>query len=175
VAFERMLVFCAITFAVVALAPVILVVGEPVRRYYVRRLARPAAWRGLARLVIANPVLIALTAPGRWTLDQVGAGNSGGSGPSRSERPGRKRGPGDGPLPPETGVREPRSPRPGTPAGAIALAEPRHQHQVIRIRKAMPPALSEPVERTGSRPGQLVKVLLRRIGRPLAQLRRLRA
>jgi len=37
----RVLVFCAVTLVVIALAPVILLVGEPLRRYYLRRLSRP--------------------------------------------------------------------------------------------------------------------------------------
>jgi len=109
------LVFFAVTLAVIAVAPVIMLVGEPLRRYYLRRLSRPplpmrsagvlsrfglqrgvprrtarrgrldtgqaraglgdgrlsdrssAGWRGrsLARVIIAKPVLIALTAPWR--------------------------------------------------------------------------------------------------------------
>ena len=75
----HVLVFCAVTLAVIALAPVIVLVGEPLRRYCLRRLGRQpwrlrAGWRGhvLARAVVANPILITLTAPGRWAIDQVG-------------------------------------------------------------------------------------------------------
>ena len=128
--------WCVVTLAVIVLAPVILLVGEPLRRYYVRsslrRLDRQrcgVGWRsgGLARVVIANPVLIALTAPGRWAIDQVGRLSSGSSS--------------GGDSPPSAGVREPRRPKPNTPAGAVALAEPIQRHRIIRIRKALPPAL----------------------------------
>jgi len=37
----RVLLFCAVTLAVIALAPVIVLVGEPLRRFYERRLSRP--------------------------------------------------------------------------------------------------------------------------------------
>jgi len=156
----RVLVFCTVTLAVIAVAPVIVLVGEPLRRYYLRRLSPPplpmrpagalsrfglrrgvlrrtarrgrpvtgqarvglgdgrlpprssAGWRrrSLAR-VIANPVLIALTAPERWAIDQVGGLSSGGRGFGRFGRRG-------GNWPPPAGVREPRRPKPTAPAGA---------------------------------------------------------
>ena len=87
----------AITLAmwpvIIALSPVILLVGEPMNRYVMRRL-RGAPIAGVAvvrtgnqsarvvtpvRLtlasslpltVISNPMWIALTAPGRWVADQ---------------------------------------------------------------------------------------------------------
>ena len=129
----RTLVFCAVTLAVIALAPLVVLAGEPVRRYYLRRLSRrplrsrSAVMRGLALVVVANPVTIALTAPGRWAIDQVGRLSSGSSS--------------GGDSPPSAGVREPRRPKPNTPAGAVALAEPIQRHRIIRIRKALPPAL----------------------------------
>jgi hypothetical protein len=152
---RRVLVFCAITLGTVALAPVIVLAGEPLRRYYMRQLRRPPSpalpiegWqrRRLARLIIANPVMIALTAPERWALDQVSVLATAGSGRRGF---GRFRGRG-GSGPPLAGVREPRRPRPSAPAGAIALAEPRLQHRAVPILKALPPALSEPARRIRS-------------------------
>jgi hypothetical protein len=163
----RRLVFCAVTLAVIALAPVIVLVGEPLRRHYLRRLSRPPR-RGLARVVIANPVLIALTAPSRWAIDQVGGLRSGGSGRRGFGRFGRRRSQDGGDWPPLAGVREPRRPKPNAPAGAIALAEPRQQHRAIPILKALPPSLSEPVRRIGSRLGRMGAVLRSRVsGRQL--------
>jgi hypothetical protein len=90
----------AISLAVWPLAiifsPVILVAGEPVNRYVMRRVLRsaaagPAAVTGhgdrparavpgllparasLLLGVISNPLWIALTAPGRWVSDQYGS------------------------------------------------------------------------------------------------------
>jgi hypothetical protein len=134
-------VFCAVALGVIATAPVILLVGEPLRRYCLRQHRLPR--------VISNPVLIAVTAPERWALDQVRGLNRGGRGF------GRRR----GTLPPPAGVREPRRPKPGAPAGAIALVEPKQELQVIPILKALPPALSKPVRRVGS--------VLRRMARAL--------
>ncbi|HLK00867.1 MAG TPA: hypothetical protein VKU39_13295 [Streptosporangiaceae bacterium] len=77
----------------VILSPVILVAGEPVNRYVMRRMRRYAAGgpaavtrRGnrpdraaavllpdrasLLLVVISNPLWIALTAPGRWVSDK---------------------------------------------------------------------------------------------------------
>jgi hypothetical protein len=76
----------------IALSPVILVAGEPVNRYVMRRVRRSAAAgpaavighgdgpaRAVVRLsasaslllaVISNPLWIALTAPGRWVGDR---------------------------------------------------------------------------------------------------------
>jgi len=67
--------------------------------------------RRLARLVLANPVWIALTAPARALLGRL----------RRHAGTGRRRG-GNGP--PGAGVREPRRPLPDPPAGAMALPEP---------------------------------------------------
>lgn len=73
--------------------PVILVAGEPVNRYVMRRVRRSAtaglaagtrdgdpptrvvavplsAAASLLMMVISNPLWIALTAPGRWVSDQ---------------------------------------------------------------------------------------------------------
>ena len=77
----------------IALSPVILVAGEPVNRYVMRRVRRsaaagPAAVTGhgdgpdravvvrlsasasLPLVIISNPLWIALTAPGRWVGDR---------------------------------------------------------------------------------------------------------
>jgi hypothetical protein len=162
----RRLAFCAVTLAMIALAPVIVLVGEPLRRHYRRRLSGPPRRVLVARVVIMNPVLIALTAPSRWAIDQVGGrwpGRSGGRGFGRF---GRRSGQDGGDWPPSAGVREPRRPKPNAPAGAIALAEPRQHRRVIPIVKALPPSLSEPVRRVGSRLSRLGAVL-RRIDRPV--------
>lgn len=150
----RALAFGAVTLAGIVLAPVILLVGEPVRRHYLRRLrlARSARVRGLARALITNPVMIALTAPGRWVIDRL-----------RRRRPAASGGPD---WPPSAGVREPRRPRPNVPVGAVALAEPRQRQRTILIRKAHPPALSEPVKRGRSRLPQAVSRRLLRRPRP---------
>ena len=138
----RALAFCAVTLAVVAAAPVIVLAGEPLRRYAERRLSWPQ--RRTAQVVIANPVFIALTAPERWAIDQASRLSAGGSG-GGSGRFGRRGG-----GPPPAGVREPRRPKPAAPAGAIALAEPQQQLRVVPILKALPAALSRPVRRIGS-------------------------
>jgi hypothetical protein len=62
----------------------------------------------MARIVLSNPLWIALTAPARWLLDRL--------------RPRARGRGGDGP--PGAGVREPRRPLPDLPAGAMALPEP---------------------------------------------------
>jgi hypothetical protein len=77
----------------VIFSPVILVAGEPVNRYVMRRVHRSAApgptagirhgdqpagavavrlpaAASLALVVISNPLWIALTAPGRWVIDR---------------------------------------------------------------------------------------------------------
>jgi hypothetical protein len=153
----RGLVCCAVTLPVIALAPVVVFIGEPLRRYYLRR-PRQAGWRqGLASQVCANPVLIALTAPGRWIIDRFTSPGRGGSGFGRLGGLGRR----GGTSPPPAGVREPRRPKPTAPAGAVALAEPR-QYQVVRILKALPVALSGPVRRLGPRLASVLKVLASR-------------
>lgn len=205
VAAPRVLVFCGVTLAVIAMAPVIVLVGEPLRRYYLHRLSVPpsrmrsgvaaskfglrrgvlrrtarrgrpvasqaraglgdgrsphrsgAGWRrhSLARLIIANLVLMALTAPERWVIDQAGGLSSRGFGGRGFGRFGRR----GGNWPPPAGVREPRRPKPAAPAGAIALAEPRQQHRVIPMLKAVPPALSGSARRVGSFLRQMIAVL----------------
>jgi hypothetical protein len=66
---------------VIALSPAILLAGEPVNRYVMRRLRGSAALAGPAVVlrsrpssvlltVISNPLWIALTAPGRWAADK---------------------------------------------------------------------------------------------------------
>jgi hypothetical protein len=67
----------------ITLSPVILVAGEPVNRYVMRRVRRsaaagparavvvhPSAPASLLLAVISNPLWIALTAPGRWVGDR---------------------------------------------------------------------------------------------------------
>jgi hypothetical protein len=80
--------------AIIVFSPVILLIGEPVNRYVMRRPRRSALMAGVvvvrtgdrsarlgapARLTqpysllliaIRNPLWIALTAPGRWVADQ---------------------------------------------------------------------------------------------------------
>jgi len=62
-------------------SPVILVAGEPVNRYVMRRVRRSAApaqaaavrlplRASLLLMVTSNPLWIALTAPGRWVSDR---------------------------------------------------------------------------------------------------------
>jgi hypothetical protein len=134
----HLLASCVVTLFVLALAPAVLLAGELVNRHYLGRLpggrdrilvrrcghvvlrnlgpagaAFPVAFVGhpVARRILANPLWIALTAPGRWLLDRL--------------RPhvGSRRGRG-GEGPPGAGVREPRRPLPDLPAGAMALPEP---------------------------------------------------
>jgi hypothetical protein len=49
-------------------SPMILVAGEPLNRYVMKRACRSATAGPAA--VIGNPLWIALTAPGRWVSDQ---------------------------------------------------------------------------------------------------------
>jgi hypothetical protein len=134
----RLLASCVVTLFVFALAPTVLLAGELVNRHYLGRLpggrdrilvrrcghvvlrnlgpagaAFPVAFVGhpVARRILANPLWIALTAPGRWLLDRI------------RPRAGSRRGCG-GNGPPSAGVREPRRPLPDLPAGAMALPEP---------------------------------------------------
>jgi hypothetical protein len=130
----------------VALSPLIVVVGEPLRRYVLARPVARSAWYRVPRqsgpvarvamlscgpagtaqvswrrhrfwmLLVSNPVWIALTAPARWLLDR-------GSGFGYWGRRG----------PPAAGVREPRRPEPGMPGGSIALAEPRALPVLVRL------------------------------------------
>lgn len=129
-----------------ALAPLVVVAGEPLRRYVLARQADLSlSWRGQRRpgpgiwvrragsrprtvlaswrrrtflmALISNPLWIALTAPARWLLDRAG-----GSGRRRRWH-----------RPPDAGVREPRRPRPGLPGSSVALAEPRTQPVVARL------------------------------------------
>ena len=179
----RVLVFCVVTLGTVALAPVVVLAGEPLRRYYLRQLRRAPSpsfsnqgWqrRRLGWVIIANPVLIALTAPERWALDQVrgltlaGSGRRGFGGFGFGRRGFGRFGGRGGNGPPPDGVREPRRPLPSAPAGAIALAEPRVQRRVIPVLKALPPAVSEPVRRAGSSVRQL---LGRLVGLAIAGMR----
>ena len=110
--FGRILTFLVVSVLVVALAPAVLLAGEPVNRYYLSPLHPGRRCRGVTRVLLRNPVWIALTAPGRWVLDHL------------RPRAGSRRGRG-GNGPPGAGVREPRRPLPDLPAGAMALLEPR--------------------------------------------------
>ena len=112
----RLLSSGTVTLLVIVVAPAVLLGGELVNRHY--RRAWPGTGPGLAtraplRLVLGNPVWIALTAPARWLLGRL--------------RPlaGSRRGRGGNGGPPGAGVREPRRPLPDLPAGAMALPQPR--------------------------------------------------
>lgn len=153
----------AVTLTMIVLAPVIVLVGEPLRRYYLRRIGRRPKRSRSAQRVIANPAFIALTAPGRWAIDRVADLGSGSSG-----RFGFRRRGGRGDWPPPAGTREPRRPRPNAPAGAIALAEPRQQHRVIPIRKVLLRALRGLARRSSSRLRRLAMALRARAGHRLA-------
>jgi len=105
-----MISFWVVTVLVIALAPAVLLAGELVNRHYLRPVFPRRRFGLVARVLLRNPVWIALTAPQRWLLDRL-----------RPRAGGRKGGNG----PPGAGVREPRRPRPDLPAGAMALPEPR--------------------------------------------------
>jgi len=132
----RVLLTAAVLLLTVALSPLIVVAGEPLRR---RVLARPGGYRvrrtavfshgavrgvrvswrrhSLWMVLVNNPLWIALTAPSRWLLDRAsGYRHRGGRG-----------------SPPAAGVREPRRPRPSLPSAAVALAEPRTRPVVARL------------------------------------------
>lgn len=133
----------------VLLSPLIVVAGEAVRRHVLARPTARAAWPGRRQvrrrsapgtrvahfapgravyaqeswrrrrflmLWVTNPLWIALTAPARWMLGRAAS--------LRPRRPGQ---------PPDAGVREPRRPRPGTPGGSVALAEPRTRPVIARL------------------------------------------
>jgi hypothetical protein len=138
----QVLLAAAVLLLTVALSPLIVVAGEPLRR---RVLARPGrypvrrpgmrrrtaafaygpvegvqvSWRrhSLWMVLVNNPLWIALTAPSRWLLDRASGHRH------RGSRGG----------PPAAGVREPRRPRPGLPSAAVALAEPRTRPVVARL------------------------------------------
>jgi hypothetical protein len=107
----HIITFLVVTVLVVVLAPVVLLFGELVNRYYLVPPHRMGRCRGITRVLLRNPVWIALTAPGRWILGRL------------RPRVGGRRGRG-GNGPPGAGVREPRRPLPDLPAGAMALPEP---------------------------------------------------
>jgi len=112
----RLLTFWAVSLLLIVLAPAVLLGGELVNRRYRRsRLRLGPVWFASrpGHRVLLNPVWIALTAPARWLLGRL--------------RPlaGNRRGRGGNGGPPGAGVREPRRPLPGLPAGAMALPEPR--------------------------------------------------
>jgi hypothetical protein len=140
--------YWAATLAVIVLAPIVVLAGEPLRRRCRRRFGH----RDPVVAVLESSLVMALTAPGRWAIGKRNRG---------VRHVGRRRGPsGDGPP---SDMREPRRPPPTAPAGAIALAEPRLQQRVIPIRKSFLSVLSEAVRRTrrrlrqtAGRPGRLV-------------------
>ena len=107
-----MISFWVVTVLVIALAPAVLLAGELVNRHYLRPVIPRRRFGLVARVLLRNPVWIALTAPQRWLLDRL------------RPRAGGRRGRG-GNGPPGAGVREPRRPLPDLPAGAMALPEPR--------------------------------------------------
>jgi hypothetical protein len=107
-----MIWFWLVSVLVIVLAPAVLLAGELVNRYYLRPVFPRRRFRLVARVLLSNPVWIALTAPGRWLFDRL------------RPRVGGRRGRG-GNGPPGAGVREPRRPLPDLPAGAMALPEPR--------------------------------------------------
>jgi hypothetical protein len=167
------LVWWTVTLAMIVLAPVIVLVGEPVRRHFLRRLRRKpllaravlpgVGWRSgfLAWAMIRNPVLIALTAPARWAIDRASGLRSGRDGRGRFGL-GQRGGQG-GDWPPSAGDREPRRPRPTAPAGAIALAEPRQHRRVTGARTVIPSATSELARRVGPRLRRMTAVLRGRL------------
>jgi hypothetical protein len=128
---------------VIALAPVMVLVGEPIRRFFLWRLGR----RPLFRAIIQSRIVMALTMPNRWVVERASSLGSG-----------RRRGRGDE-GPPPADVREPRRPRPSAPAGAVALAEPETRRRVIPIQKARPGELTEPARRPDRRLRQLADLL----------------
>jgi hypothetical protein len=140
----QVLLAAAVLLLTVALSPLIVVAGEPLRRHVLARVGRhqvrrhgtsqrtavfsygraeavQASWRrhglGLWVVLVSNPLWIALTAPSRWLLDRV-------SGHRRRGWRG---------SPPAAGVREPRRPKPGLPSAAVALAEPRAEPVLARL------------------------------------------
>ena len=108
----RALASAAVTVLLVVLAPAVLLFGELVNRHYLSPRRSHRRIRLVGRVLLMNPIWIALTAPGRWLYGRL--------------RPyaGHRRGRG-GNGPPGAGVREPRRPMPDLPAGAMALPEPR--------------------------------------------------
>ena len=90
----RLLSSGTVTLLVIVVAPAVLLGGELVNRHY--RRAWPGTGPGLAtraplRLVLGNPVWIALTAPARWLLGRLRplAGSRRGRGGNGGRRGGR--------------------------------------------------------------------------------------
>jgi len=102
----------------IALLPLVVVVGEPLRRHVLRRRRQGWQRRSFALGLVTTPLWIALTAPARFVLDRAGRL----PGPRRWRRP-----------PEAAGVREPRRPRPGPPGQSVALAEPRAEPVMARL------------------------------------------
>lgn len=138
----RLLQAATVLLLTVALSPLVVVAGEPLRRHV---LAWPGRYRlrrrgtsqrtgvfssgplaavlvsrrrhALLIVLVSNPLWIALTAPSRWLLNRVGG----------YRHPGRRGGS------PDAGVREPRRPKPSLPGAAVALAEPRTEPVLARL------------------------------------------
>src|SRR5262249_15978786 len=146
-AVRRLLRTAAIWVLTVPLSPLVVLAGEPLRRYVLHRRAarRPpgvqASWRRrpFLTLWVTNPLWIALTAPARWLLDRVASSRLG---------PGHQ--------PPAAGVREPRRPPPGRPSGSVALAEPRVQPIAARLlgtARRLPESVQRKLRRRGDADG----------------------
>lgn len=103
----------------IALAPLVILVGEPLRHRYLRP-GRPDRRSVVARshldAIALNPVASVLTAPGRWVGHVVRR---------RANLRGVWRAWRGGGGPPLAGVREPRRPKPTPPADVVSLTEPR--------------------------------------------------
>ncbi|MFC5905987.1 hypothetical protein, partial [Streptacidiphilus monticola] len=96
----------------VALAPLWLVAGEPLRQVVLRPRVRMRPSPGAALLadLLSHPALLALTAPARFLTSRHGRRRGGRIPPGR----------GDGPPPP-AGDREPRNPPSVPPSDAVSL------------------------------------------------------
>jgi hypothetical protein len=97
----------AISAALLATAPLWLLIGHPLERTW----GRPANRGRLAFEITRHPLAVALSAPMRFVSDRV----------RRST--GRRPEPDAGPDP--SGDRVPRRPKPALPGDSIALSEPR--------------------------------------------------
>ncbi len=66
-----MISFWLVSVLVIVLAPAVLLAGELVNRYYLHPVFPRRRFRLVARVLLSNPVWIALTAPGRWLFDRL--------------------------------------------------------------------------------------------------------